>query len=175
MTTETSNSPDHVVNYAFLLGGVTALIFGVVLLIRGDDALSLLVLILGLWWLIQGVFMVFAVFVDREDAGWKLAIGLLGVVAGILVLNNPNEATDLFKGAFGVVLGIIGILVGISAIVGSFRGGGFGSLVFGVVSGLIGLLILFNAQFTSNLLITLFAVLLLIDGVAGIYMAIKYR
>lgn len=175
MTTETSNSPDRVVNYAFLLGGITALIFGVILLIRGEDALTLLVAILGLWWLIQGIFMVFTVFIDREDMAWKLAIGLLGVVAGILVLSNPNEATDLFKGAFGVVLGIIGILVGLSAIFGSFRGGGFGALVFGAVSLLIGLLILFNAQFTTSLLITLFAVLLLIDGVAGIFMAIKYK
>lgn len=175
MTTETSNSPDRVVNYAFLLGGITALIFGVILLIRGEDALTLLVAILGLWWLIQGIFMVFTVFIDREDMAWKLAIGLLGVVAGILVLANPNDAADLFKGAFGVVLGIIGILVGLSAIFGSFRGGGFGALVFGAVSLLIGLLILFNAQFTTSLLITLFAILLLIDGVAGIFMAIKYK
>lgn len=175
MTTETSNSPDRVVNYAFLLGGITALIFGVILLIRGEDALTLLVAILGLWWLIQGIFMVFTVFIDREDMAWKLAIGFLGVVAGILVLSNPNDAADLFKGAFGVVLGIIGILVGLSAIFGSFRGGGFGALVFGAVSLLIGLLILFNAQFTTSLLITLFAILLLIDGVAGIFMAIKYK
>ncbi len=175
MTTETPTSPDRTINYAFLLGGITALIFGVILLIRGEDALTLLVVILGLWWLIQGIFMVFAVFIDREDVGWKLAIGLLGVVAGIIVLANPNEVTDLFKGAFGVVLGIIGILVGLSAIFGSFRGGGFGALVFGAVSLLIGLLILFNAQFTTSLLITLFAILLIVDGVAGIYLAIKYK
>ena len=39
----------------------------------------------------------------------------------------------------------------------------------------IGLLILLNAQFSTELLITLFAVLLLIDGVAGIYLGIKNR
>ena len=175
MTIETTNPPDRVVNYAFLLGGVTALIFGVILLIRGEEALTLLMVILGLWWLIQGVFMVFAVFVDREDVMWKLAIGILGIVAGVLVLTNPGDATDFFKGAVGVILGIIGILTGLSAIFGAFRGGGFGAFVFGAVSLLIGLLILFNAQFATDLLITLFAVLLLIDGVAGIYMAIKYR
>lgn len=175
MTTDTDTSPDRVLNYAFLLGGVTALIFGIVLLIRQDEALALLMVVLGLFWLIQGIFMVFAVFVDSEDAGWKLAVGLLGIIAGILVLLNPGEATDLFKGVIGVILGIIGILVGISAIVGSFRGGGFGALIFGIVSGLIGLLILFNAQFSSTVLVTLFGVLLVIDGVAGIYMAIKYK
>lgn len=175
MTTE-SAAPDRVVNYAFLLGGITALIFGIVLLIRQDEALALLMLLIGLWWLIQGVFMVFAVFVDRTDAGWKLAIGLLGVVAGILVLSNPGEAADLFKGAIGVILGVLGIVIGISSLVGAFRGGGIGAAVFGIVSGAIGVLILAHGAVDStSLLITLFAVLLIIDGVAGIYLAIKYK
>ena len=72
----------------------------------------------------------------------------------------------------GVVLGIIGIVVGVTAIIGSFRGG-IGAFVFGAVSVLIGLLVLLNAQFSTELLITLFAVLLLIDGVAGVYLGIK--
>ena len=64
-------------------------------------------------------------------------------------------------------------MVGVTAIIGSFRGGGIGAFVFGAVSVLIGLLVLLNAQFSTELLITLFAVLLLIDGVAGVYLGIK--
>jgi uncharacterized membrane protein HdeD (DUF308 family) len=131
--------------------------------------------ILGLWWLIHGVFMVFAVFVDRTDVWWKLALGLLGIVAGILVLANPGDAADAFQGVVGIFLGVIGVLVGVSALVGSFRGAGFGAAIFGIVSILIGVLILFNAEFSTSLLITLFAVLLLIDGVVAVYMAIRYR
>ena len=36
-------------------------------------------------------------------------------------------------------------------------------------------LVLLNAQFSTSLLITLFAVLLLVDGLMGIYLAVKYR
>jgi uncharacterized membrane protein HdeD (DUF308 family) len=167
--------PDNTLNYAFLLGGVTAAIFGIILLIRQEEALALLMVVLGLWWLIQGAFMLFAVFVDRTDIGWKLAIGALGVIAGVLVLTNPGDAADAFQGVIGVFLGVIGIMVGISAIFGSFRGAGLGAGVFGVVSILIGLLVLFNAEFSTSLLITLFGALLLVDGVVGIYMAVKYR
>jgi uncharacterized membrane protein HdeD (DUF308 family) len=145
------------------------------LLFRQEEALSLLMVILGLWWLIHGVFMVFAVFVDRTDVWWKLALGLLGIVAGILVLANPGDAADAFQGVVGIFLGVIGVLVGVSALVGSFRGAGFGAAIFGIVSILIGVLILFNAEFSTSLLITLFAVLLLIDGVVAVYMAIRYR
>ncbi len=166
---------DRTVNYAFLLGGVTAVIFGLILIFRQEEALALLMVLLGLWWLIQGAFMLFAVFVDRSDIGWKLVLGVLGVVAGVLVLSNPGTAADAFQGVIGIVLGVIGVLVGVTALFGSFRGAGFGAAVFGVVSILIGLLVLFNAEFSTTLLITLLAILLLIDGVAGIYMAIRYK
>lgn len=85
MTTETA-SGERVINYAFLLGGITALVFGIILLVRREEALALLMVVLGLWWLIQGAFMLFAVLIDQEDVGWKLAIGALGLIAGILVL-----------------------------------------------------------------------------------------
>lgn len=167
--------PDRTINYAFLMGGITAVIFGIVLVIRQEEALALLMVVLGLWWLIHGIFMIFAVFIDRADMGWKLALGVLGIAAGVLVLTNPGDAADAFQGVIGVILGVIGVLVGVSALFGSFRGAGFGAAIFGIVSILIGLLILFNAEFTTSLLITLFAILLLIDGVAAIYMAIAKR
>lgn len=168
-----STSPDRTLNYAFLLGGVVAAIFGVILLVNQEGALQLLVILLGLWWLIHGAFMVFAVFVDNTDAGWKLALGLLGVIAGIMVLSNPGQATEVLTGVFGIFLGALGILIGLASLVGAFRGGGFGAGVFGVVSILIGVLILLNAQFSTEVLIYIFAALLLIDGVAGIYLGVK--
>lgn len=173
MTTQAP--PERVLNYAFLLGGLVALVFGLILLLRQDEALALLMVLLGLWWLIQGAFMLFAIFVDPTDAGWKIAIGLLGIIAGVLVLANPGEAADLFRGAIGVILGIIGILVGLSALFGAFRGGGLGAAVFGVVSVAIGVVILLHGQMTTEFLIAVFGALLLVDGVAGIYLAIRYR
>ena len=170
-----ATTPDQSVNYAFLLGGITAAIFGIILLIRGEEALTLLVVLLGLWWLIHGAFMVFSVFVDSTDWGWKVAIGLLGMVAGIVVLMNPDSGTDALKGVAGIFLGVLGILIGIAAFIGAFRGGGIGAGVFGAVSAIIGFLVLFNAEFTVNLLIMLFAILLLIDGVVAIYLGLRYR
>ena len=173
MTTEAGT--DRTTNYAFLLGGLTAAIFGIILLIRREEALTLMIVLLGLWWLIQGAFMLFSVFVEREDWVWKSLIGVLGLVAGIIVMQNPDDAVTFLASTLVVVLGIIGVIIGIMAIIGSFRGGGFGALIFGVVSAAIGLLFVFNSLFTASLLVTLFAVLLLIDGVAAIWMAIKYK
>ncbi len=173
MTVE--SSPDRVINYAFLLGGLTAAIFGIIFLIRQDEALSLVIILLGLWWLIQGAFLLFSVFIDSTDWFWKGLLGVLGLAAGIIVLANPDSAADFLGGALAVILGIIGVIIGISAIFGMFRGGGIGALVFGLVSAAIGLLFIFNSQFSFDLLVTLFGILLLIDGVSGIWLAIKYK
>lgn len=163
------------INYAFLLGGLTAAIFGIILLVRQEEALGLLAVLLGLWWLIQGAFTVFSVFIDRQDMGWKLALGLLGLVAGVAVIANPVEGAELLGSAFAVFLGIMGIIIGIAAAFGGLRGGGIAALVFGVVSALIGLLFIINPSESLSLMVTLFAVLLLIDGVMGIYLALRLR
>ncbi len=173
MTTETA--PERTINYAFLLGGLTALIFGIILLIRREEAIELLVILLGLWWLIQGAFMLFSVFIDREDWGWKILLGLLGLTAGVVVLANPIDSATFLGSTLAIILGVIGVIIGVSSIFGSFRGGGFGALIFGVISGLIGLLFIFNPSSSATLMVTLFAVLLLIDGIAGVFLAIKYK
>ena len=173
MTIETA--PERTINYAFLLGGLTAAIFGIILLTRREEAIGLLVILLGLWWLIQGAFMIFSVFIDSDDMGWKVILGLLGLTAGIVVLANPIESATFLGSTLAVILGAIGLIIGVAAIYGAFRGGGFGALIFGIVSGLIGLLFIFNPSSSASLMVTLFAVLLLIDGVAAIFLAIKYK
>ena len=150
----TAATPDRVLNYGFLMGGVTALIFGIIILIRGEEAFTLVVVLLGLWWLIHGAFMVFAVFVDSTDCR---------VEAGPRRPGNDRrdpgpDATrrkerEVLKGAFGLFLGILGILVGIAAFVGAFRGGGIGAGVFGAVSIIIGLLVVFNLEIAVDTLI----------------------
>lgn len=162
-----------VMKYSYLLGGITAIVFGLILLFRQEEALSILMLILGLWWLIQGAFTLFTLFIDRDDMGWKLVFGLLGVSAGIFVLLNPGEAADVFKGAIGVVLGIIGILVGLSALVGGIRGKDFGAIIVGIFSLAIGILILANAAFSTGVLVTLFGILLVLEGIASVVISLR--
>lgn len=168
-------TPERVINYAFLLGGLTAAIFGIILLIRREEAIGLLAILLGLWWLIHGAFMLFSVLIDREEWGWKVFLGLLGLTAGVVVLANPIDSATFLGSALAIFLGVIGLIIGITAIIGSFRGGGFGALIFGIVSGAIGLLFIVNPSESASFVVTLFAVLLLLDGVAAIYLAVRYK
>jgi uncharacterized membrane protein HdeD (DUF308 family) len=169
------SSSDRTINYAFLLGGVTATVFGIIFLIRREEALGLIMVLLGLWWLIQGAFMVFSVFVDRRDMGWKIFVGVLGLIAGFYVLANPVESAQVLGSTIAIIFGALGILIGAVAVFGSFRGGGIGALVFGIVSILIGLLFVLNPLTTASVTVTVLAILLLIDGITAIFLALKYK
>jgi uncharacterized membrane protein HdeD (DUF308 family) len=173
MTTEYGN--DRAINYAFLLGGLTALIFGVILLIRQDAAIGVVALLLGLWWLIQGAFLVFSVFVDRTDMWWKLIIGLIGVTAGLVVLANPVQSAEFLGSAMAVILGILGLINGIVAIVGGFRGGGLPAILFGVVTGAIGLLLILYPEGSFTAFVTIIAFILMVQGVAAVVLSILAR
>ncbi|MFZ0012756.1 MAG: DUF308 domain-containing protein [Acidimicrobiia bacterium] len=173
MTTE--YSPDRTLNYAFLLGGITAFIFGVILLVRQEAAIGIVALLLGLWWLIQGAFLVFSVFIDRTDMWWKLLLGLIGMTAGLVVLSNPVQSGEFLGTALAVVLGIIGVISGLVAIIGGFRGGGFGAILFGVISGAIGLLLLFYPQGSFTTLVTILGIILMVEGVAAVILAFMAR
>jgi uncharacterized membrane protein HdeD (DUF308 family) len=173
MTTEYGN--DRAINYAFLLGGLTALIFGVILLIRQDAAIGVVALLLGLWWLIQGAFLVFSVFVDRTDMWWKLIIGLIGVTAGLVVLANPVQSAEFLGSTMAVILGILGLINGIVAIVGGFRGGGLPAILFGVVTGAIGLLLILYPEGSFTAFVTIIAFILMVQGVAAVVLSILAR
>ena len=170
MTTE--YSPDRSLNYAFLLGGITAFIFGLILVVRQEAAIGIVALLLGLWWLIQGAFLVFSVFIDRTDMWWKLLLGLIGVTAGIVVLSNPVQSGEFLGSALAVILGILSLIGGVVAIIGGFRGGGFGSFLFGIVTIGIGLLLIFYPEGSFTVFVTIVAIILMVQGLAAAILAV---
>lgn len=163
--------PDRIINYAFLLGGITAFVFGLILVIRQDAAIGVVALLIGLYWLIQGAFLLFSVFIDRTDMWWKLILGVIGLTAGIVVLANPVQTGTFLGSALAVFLGIMGLLIGIVAIVGGIRGREFGSIAFGVLSGAIGLLILFYPEDSFTTMVTIVGIILMLQGVVAAALA----
>ena len=79
--------------WVFLLQGIAALIFGGLLLTAPAATLLAMTVFLGLYLLFIGVLELVRVFVDRSQPWiWSLLIGILGIVAGIVVLNHRGRA-----------------------------------------------------------------------------------
>lgn len=172
MTTDFS-PPERIINYAFLLGGVTAAIFGLILLLRQDAAIGIVALLLGLYWLIQGAFLLFSVLIDKTDMWWKLIVGVIGLTAGLVVLANPVQTGTFLGTALAVVLGFLGLAIGVVAVIGGLRSKNLGSIIFGVLSGAIGVLVLAVPEGSFTTMVTILGIILLVQGLVAVFIAVR--
>ena len=75
--------------------GIIAALFGLILLVAPGASLFFLVLLLGIYLFIAGIFRIIGIFLDSSSWGWKLAAGILCLIAGLAILSNPLWSTTL--------------------------------------------------------------------------------
>ena len=136
MPTIVSPQPVPTTNWwIFLLEGIGAILFGILLLTSPATTVVAITIFLGFYWLFVGVLELVRMFVDRSVPWyWSLLIGLLGIAGGLLVLNHPLSAAIVLPATLVIWLGVLGACIGTIAIIGSFAGGGIGSFIFGVAN-----------------------------------------
>lgn len=157
---------------ALLLGGISSLIFGVLLITWTGATLTVIALLIGLWWLIQGLFLILNVFIDRKRWIWKLLSGVIGVLAGILVLQHPFQSALILPGTLVFILGIMGIAIGITSLLAGVTGEGWGIGAFGIISIIIGAALATNIIAGARMLLWVIAGLLIVEGIIAIYLAL---
>ena len=158
-----------------LFGGIVSLLFGILLFTQTTATLALIMLLVGLSWFIQGIVTLLAIFIDKQAWGWKLFGGVIGIAAGLLVLQNPLTSTVAIPAVLAILLGIFGVLIGASALIAAFQGEGWGAGIFGAVSLVLGLLIMFNSVVGGQMLVWISALLFVIQGGIGIFFALSNR
>ncbi|HUU25979.1 MAG TPA: HdeD family acid-resistance protein [Methyloceanibacter sp.] len=162
--------------WVFLLEGIAAIIFGLLLITNPASTLVVLVVFLGFYWLFVGVLELVRVFVDScVPWYWSLLIGVLGIVAGIIVLKHPLFAAIVLPTAIVVWLGVLGLVIGVFAMIGGFTGGGVGSFIFGLINFIIGLILLGSPMMAALAVPLVFGILLLVQGVILIIWAFRVR
>ncbi len=162
--------------WILLIDGIATLILGFLLLTNPGSSAVALTVVLGIWLLIQGVMAFVHIFVENHRAWyWDLLWGIIGVVAGIVVLGNPlisavvAGTTLVFMIAFGA------ILMGIIALIRGFQGGGIWQIVLGIVDILIGVFLLFNPLGAVMALPWVLGFFALFGGIVLLFMAFQAR
>lgn len=162
--------------WLFLLEGIASVVFGVLLLTAPGATLVALAMVLGLYFLAMGVLELVRMFVDRSVAWyWSFLVGIIGVAAGILVLNHPLFAALALPTTLVVYLGVLGLIFGVFGIIAAFAGGGIGSFVLGGINLLIGLLLLSSPVAAAIAVPFVFGILLVIEGVALVFWSFSVR
>jgi uncharacterized membrane protein HdeD (DUF308 family) len=135
--------------WLILLEGIALLILGGLLLFNTAQTWVLTVFLLGIYWLIAGIFRIISIFIDSTMWGWKLVAGAIGIIAGIIILQYPIGGGFAVAAAIVLVLGIQGIIIGTVGVIAAFQGAGWGSGLMGALSVILGIFLLANwAEFT---------------------------
>lgn len=152
-TTPTSSSPTALETrprpWGFLLiQGIAMVIIGAILLWAPAktqvETYTLLVALLGIYWIVSGVLDLVHMFTDHTGWGWKLFMGLISIAAGSWIVAYPVAAAVALPRIFVLVLGVWGLVQGIIALVMAFKGGGWGMGALGVIGIIFGVILMAN-------------------------------
>jgi uncharacterized membrane protein HdeD (DUF308 family) len=64
--------------------------------------------VLGVFWLVQGIMTLVAPFARTQGRGWQILSGILGILAGLIVLVYPIASAVTLALVGGIRLVILG-------------------------------------------------------------------
>lgn len=158
-----------------LIQGIALVILGLLLLVSPGMTTLILIQFVGIYWLISGIFQIVSIFLDKSDWGWKLVGGILGIIAGIIVMQHPLWSPLVIGATLIIILGVEGLIMGGIGIYQGFKGAGWGATILGIISLLFGLLFLFNVGGFTLALPWTIGILALIGGVLAIVAAFRLK
>lgn len=176
MTAAVAQKPAHIPWWIVLIQGIAAVILGILLWTNPLQTAKTLVWFIALYWLVSGIIQIVRLFVDRSHWGWKLFSGIIGILAGWVLLDaDPIARTAAFGWALVVILGIQGIIMGIISLVEAFQGGGWGPGIIGALSILFGIVLLGNSMAAALVLPWVIGMFMVVGGIFAIIMAFRLR
>jgi len=150
-----------------VLEGIITVIIGLFLLLTPVSTTITLVQILGIFWFLGGVISIVSLLVDRENMGWKLLSGVIGILIGVMVFVYPYSPFVILS-FFVIILGIWSIIYGAIRLIWALKGGGLGMAILGLLTIVLGILLLANPLAGAVVLPWIYGISLLIGGIAAL-------
>lgn len=185
MANETKNVLNQMLSdiwWLVLLRAIAAILLGILLFANPGALLMVIMIYIGVYWLIDGIFTVIASLRGRKNLehwGWAIFTGIISILAGLAVLSQPVLSALLTTTFFAYLVGFLAIVSGISSLVSGFRlhkaSGEWSMIIGGLMSLLFGLLLVFNPLFSSFVLLSMAGIFALIGGIILLLFAIRMR
>jgi uncharacterized membrane protein HdeD (DUF308 family) len=175
----TRESESHEVErywWVFALAGLTSLVIGVLVIAYPDPSVKLLGVFLGIDLLVVAIGAIVRGIASLSHSGpgqGTLLLGIVGLIAGAIVIRNPGNTIVLLAVTLAIYLIVAGALSLADAIISS--GHRMFSLVRGLVLGGAGTVMLCWPHPSLNALVILAGVSLCLQGVVELSQAYLLR
>ena len=158
-----------------LLQGIASLILGILLLIQPGITTLIIVQFIGIYWFVSGIFGIVSIFIDNRMWGWKLFSGIMGIIAGIIIIQHPLWSNVLILSTLAIVLGVQGLLIGITNLIQAFKGAGWGIGILGILSIIFGFMLVINPLMAGFALAWVIGIFAIVGGITAIVMAFRLK
>lgn len=158
-----------------LIEGIALIIVGILLFTNTAATTLVLVQVLGIYWLIAGIMELISLFVDRSAWGLKLLGGIIGIWAGLVILNHPIGGALALGFTLVIILGIQALMLGVVNIIQAFRGAGWGIGLMGVINIIFGVILLGNSMIATATLPWVLGGFAIVGGIVAIVMAFRLK
>jgi uncharacterized membrane protein HdeD (DUF308 family) len=164
--------------WVVLVQGVLAVLFGIVAMVSTGATLLTMLLLFGVYSIVDGVVSLFAGIRNRDEGwGWLVFQGIAGIAVGLIAVRYPGTAAV----ALTLVVALWALVIGLIRIWGAFElrrlgaQGWIWALVAGIAAVIFGLFLVIDPTWGAETLIWLIGITSLVFGIALIVNAILVR
>lgn len=168
--------------WILLIQGIATIVLGALLLINPASTLIAIAWVLGIFWLVGGVFDVIEAFAGRNSRHWfwDLLAGALGIIAGLILISQPLFGAVAIPFILTLILGVGAVLSGVFKIIGAIMmrkeiDNEIWMIIWGVIMVALGVWILFNLGASTIAYVFVMAILMIVGGVFAVFGAFRLR
>ena len=165
---------------AFGVGGVIALIVGILILVWPAKTAAVVTAIIAIYAIAGGLVYAGLGIFSKSMGGWArvghIILGVIFIIAGIIAFLNLGQATVWLAVFLGILVGIMWIVEGVVAFttLGSARSRGW-SIFFAIISIIAGIVLLFSPLWGAAVLWWLLGIALVVLGIVQIVRAFTFK
>jgi len=182
MSTETPAGSAAVsgIRTALGLGGIVALIVGILILVWPGKTAMVVVAIIAVYAIVAGLIYAGLGIFSKGMSGWArvghLIGGIVFIVAGIIAFVNLPAATGWFGVFLGILVGIMWIVEGVVSLtnLGDASSKGW-TIFFAIISIIAGIVLLFSPLWGAVVLWWLLGISLVVLGIIQIVRAFTFK
>lgn len=167
-----------------LTQGIAAILFGLYAFTRTGQTLAAILVILGLYWIFNGVFSIIAAVRGKTETSrlWQLIGGVLSIIAGGFAVTHPLLAGAVSASFVGTLIGLSAIVSGITQMLagrevmeGAGRDWSLGSFFLGLLNVIFGIIIIGAPALAFATFVRILALWAIIAGCGLLFAAFRIR